>query len=198
LKAPANIEAIYPLSAVQEGILYHCLAAPSTTAYFVQYHCRYTALDVQAFVTAWQTMVERHAVLRTLFTWERRENPLQLVRQQIKLPLHTEDWRDKDAAERERLWLSFLDRDRERPFNLERAPLFRLALMQTADDEFRFVWSFHHVILDGWSLRLILGEHSACYAAAREGHAAKLPDIRPYKDFIEWQAGYSQASAEPF
>ena len=89
-----NIEAIYRLSPMQEGILFHTLYAPQSGVYFEQYTCRlHGDLNVAAFERAWQEVVKQHPALRTLFTWEQRDKPLQIVRQKVTLSWEHQDWR---------------------------------------------------------------------------------------------------------
>ncbi len=82
-----NIEAIYPLSPTQEGMLFHTISAPDSGVYFEQYHCLLRGpLDTEQLQTAWEQVITRHPVLRSLYTWERRKQPLQLVRERVELP----------------------------------------------------------------------------------------------------------------
>ena len=194
----ANIESIYPLSALQEGILYHCMDGNAKAAYFVQYGCAYHDIDPQQLIAAWELMVKRHAALRTLFTWERRERPLQIVRQNISLPLYEQDWREASASERSRRWESFLERDRDRGFDLEKAPLFRLALFRITDNSYRLLWSFHHMLLDGWSMRLILNELGEAYTALTRSEQPLLPIVKPFSEFVAWLDNRQDASEATF
>ena len=89
-----NIEAIYPLSPMQRGILFHSLYEAGSSIYTSQLSCPfYGALKVEAFKRAWQRVVDRHAILRTLFAWEDSDRPLQIVRLQVKLQWVEMDWR---------------------------------------------------------------------------------------------------------
>src|SRR5258706_1693450 len=96
-----NVEDIYPLSPMQLGMLFETLSAPSSGIYVEQLNCTLSgSLDAAAFERAWQRTVDRHAVLRTAFVWEKLEQPLQIVRQQVKLPYAYLDWQElSEAAE---------------------------------------------------------------------------------------------------
>ncbi|HEV2860062.1 MAG TPA: amino acid adenylation domain-containing protein [Pyrinomonadaceae bacterium] len=194
-----QIEAIYPLSPLQEGMLFHTLHAPDNRSYFVQMSCLVRGeLNVAAFRQAWRRVVERHAVLRTFFTWERRERPLQVVLPQVSLPWEQHDWRHLPAAEQERRLAELLREDRERGFDLAQAPLLRLTLARTSDDSHRFVWSFHHILLDGWSMPLLMKEVLQLYAAACGGREAELESPRPFRDYMAWLGRQEAGRAEPF
>src|SRR5215470_5460382 len=89
-----NIEAISPLSPMQRGILFHSIYDQGSTIYTAQWSCCfYGAFNVEAFKQAWRRVVTRHSILRTLFLWEGREQPLQVVRSQVELPWDQQDWR---------------------------------------------------------------------------------------------------------
>lgn len=206
------IEDLYPLSPMQQGMLFHTLYDPQSRAYFEQ--LRYALrgeFEVQAFKHAWQQMIERHAVLRTAFVWDDLDKPLQVVRDRVTLPWTERDWRDLSEQEQQEHVESFLENDRQRGFRLERAPLFRLALIrlsQQGQEVIQFVWSFHHALLDGWSVALLLQELFACYESYRQGGAALTPGTlpapsaslapRPYRDYISWLQGQDQRQAEHY
>jgi NRPS condensation-like uncharacterized protein len=159
-------EDAYPLSPLQEGLLFHSLDEPSVGMYILQLGCRLAGrLDVWAFELAWQQVIERHPALRTAFAWKSGGRPLQVVGRKVRLPFVQEDWSDLSTGERGRRWEEYLQSDRERGFDLSRAPLMRLALMREADDHHRLLWTHHHLILDGWSVARVLSEVFTLYEA---------------------------------
>ncbi|MET0396105.1 MAG: amino acid adenylation domain-containing protein [Longimicrobiaceae bacterium] len=193
------IEAIYPLSPLQQGMLFHTLYAPSSGTYFEQFAFTLRgALDEAAWEAAWERVVERHAVLRTAFAWEKREKPLQIVSRAARAPWRREDWRALADEERTARLEAFLREDRERGFELGRAPLMRLALLRVADDAWEFVWSHHHLLLDGWSVGLVLGEVFELYESIRAGEAGALPAPRPFREYVAWLGRRDPAAAEAF
>src|ERR1044072_9354751 len=97
----SNIESIYPLTPMQHGMLFHCLYAPESNVYFDQFTCMLDGVDVEAFRQAWQKVMDRHAVLRTSFIWERRDQPLQVVQRRVKLQLAQHDWRGLDESQQQ-------------------------------------------------------------------------------------------------
>ena len=143
-------------------------------------------LDVGAFRQAWQRVVDRHAVLRTYFIWEGLAEPVQVVRREAVLPWDEQDWRGLGAAEQGPRLESYLGVDRARGFSLGQAPLMRLALLRLADHAWHFVWSHHHLLLDGWSLPVLMKEVLLSYEALVGGRAIPLAPPRQYRDFIAW------------
>src|SRR5215210_5137266 len=104
-----NIEAIYPLSPTQKGLLFHTLYAPKSAVYFQQLSIALEGdIDADAFEYAWQRVVDRHAILRTAFVWEGLENPLQVVGREVKMHLARMDWRAFSAAEQKEKLDQFL------------------------------------------------------------------------------------------
>ncbi len=182
-----NIEAIYRLSPLQEGILYHHLQGGIAGVYLQQYSCRYHgAVDAALLERAWGAVVARHPALRTLFTWEHAEQPLQIVRERVTLPWHNLDWRDADEAGCEERWRTLLREDRAAGVGLGEAPLMRCHLVRTGGADYRLLWTFHHLLLDGWSMRLVLDEVAHCYAAG--GEPSGLAQAPRYSAFIDYLA----------
>ncbi len=182
-----NIESIHRLTATQEGILFHTLEAPDSGVYFEQYSCLLSGpMQQEIFASAWNTVAARHGALRTLFTWEQRSQPLQLVRRNVAVPFDYLDWSTVTEAEQASHLRTLMQLDRDRGFDLTRAPLIRITLIRLDDDRHRMLWSFHHLILDGWSMRLVLSEVMQCYAAAHEGRVSPLQKAPAYADFLTW------------
>src|ERR1051325_758878 len=140
-----NIEDIYGLSPMQQGMLFHSLYAPRSGVYCIQFITALSgSLDPRIFKQAWQEITDRHAILRTAFFWEDLDKPLQVVRRQVDVSLEIFDWRALTPAAQEESLQSFLRQDRERGFDLAEAPLMRLALIHLDADSFKFIWSHHH------------------------------------------------------
>lgn len=199
MNTPDNIETIYPLSPMQQGMLFHSLYTPESGVYFEQLcFTLHGDLDVAAFERAWQALIDRHPALRTVFAWETRDKPLQVVRQNAALPWMMHDWRDLSPNAQQRQLAVWLKDDQARGFDLHQAPLMRVTLFRLADDTWRCVWSFHHLLLDGWSLSLALKDVFAFYEAARQGQDLRLPPPRPYRDYIAWLHAQNLAEAEAF
>lgn len=184
--ARLDIEDIYPLSPMQQGILFDTLYAPQAGVYFEQAGRRVTAeLDPAALRRAWQRVVERHPVLRTAFVWQSGREPFQVVRRRRELPWQELDWRGLAPAEQSARLNAFLAEDRRRGFKLDAPPLLRVTLIRL-DDAYYFVWSHHHLLMDGWSVSLILREVAAFYEAECGGPEPELARPRPYRDYILW------------
>ncbi len=196
-----DIEDIYPLTPLQGGMLFHSLMAPESGVYVNQVTCTLPAdLDSRLFRQAWQRLVERHGVLRTAFLWKGLDEPRQVVRKSCALPWQDLDWRGLPAEEQQRRYEELRQSDRHAPLPLDRAPLMRFSLIRL-DCELGFIWTSHHLLLDGWSLPLLVQELGSVYAALREGREPiepTLPPARPFSDYIAWLQRQEPAKAEPF
>ena len=182
-----NVEDIYPLSPMQEGILFHTRHDPVFAMYFeiITWVMR-GEVNIPAFGQAWQRVVDRHQALRTVFVWEGLDKPLQVVRQRAKLPLAYHDWREMTAERQEELVTQFYAAERQRGFDLAKAPLMRVALIQMGEDNYRFVWSYYHGLVDGWSGSLILNDVFAAYEGLCRGVEMPLPTPSPFRHYIDW------------
>ncbi|MGH8773229.1 MAG: condensation domain-containing protein, partial [Burkholderiales bacterium] len=194
-----NVEDIYPLSPMQQGMLFHTLYAPESGVYFEQLSGVLDGdLEVADFAWAWQKVLERHPILRTAFYWEELNEPLQVVRARVTLPWVEEDWRGCSPLERHERLGAFLEADRARGFELGQAPLMRCALLREAEYAYRFVLGFHHLLMDGWSVSLLLKEVLAFYEAYCRGRELPLESPRPYRGYIAWLQQQDLAQAEGF
>jgi surfactin family lipopeptide synthetase C len=194
-----NIEAVYPLSPMQHGMLFHTVYAPESGVYVEQLHCTLRGdLDVEAFKQAWQQVINRHAVLRTAFEWQLRSDPLQVVLRKVALNWQQHDWRGLSPVEQRARLDELLAADRTQGFALDQAPLMRQILIRLDDQSYRFVWSSHHILLDGWSRPLVLKEVFAYYEAFRQGETLHLDQPRSYRAYITWLNKQSLEAAEDF
>src|SRR6267378_495132 len=194
-----NIEAIYPLSSMQQGMLFECLSAPESGVYIQQLVCTLRGnLDISAFQIAWQQVLDRHSALRTLFVWNRGEKPLQVVRRKVDLPFEFQEWTRIPQAERQEPWRSLLEADRARGFTFSDAPLLRVVLLQTAHNTYRLLFSFHHLILDGWSLPLLYKEVFDVYGRQIDCQRFSAAPVRPYRDYIRWLQTRDPSEAQTY
>ena len=195
-----NVEDIYQLSPMQQGMLFHSLYSPGSGTYFEQSLFTIKGeLDVEAFAEAWQSVVDKHTILRTSFIWEDLEKPVQVVHRRVDLPVDKEDWRDLEASAREQRLEAYIAADRQRSFDLGKAPLLRLALFRVRDDEHKFLFSRHHILLDRWSRAFVLKDFFAFYEALCRGEQPRQTVAQPYRDYIAWlTAEQDKGDAESF
>jgi len=194
-----DIEAVSELSPLQQGLLFHTLQSPQSEVYVVQVSYAFTSgLCPRALRTAWERVMEMHGVFRTSFHWEEIEKPLQVVHRRLPLPWGELDWRGLAAEEQERELTLYLAEERRRGFDLRTAPLMRLGLIRTGDAAYRFVWTHHHLLLDGWSMGIVLRDVFMLYEAELVGDDPLTAVPRPYRDYIAWLGQRDPARAEAY
>ena len=188
----------YPLSPLQEGMLFHTLRDTGVGMYVNQAVSQLHDPDLDAYREAWQQVVNRHGILRTTFAWEEHERPIQEVHASMEVPFIVEDWSEVSPEEQSERLTRFLRRDRRDGFDLRTGPLLRLALFQLNPTDYYFVFTHHHIIMDGWSGNLLMQEVRHYYEGARLGEIRPLPDPVPYTDFIDWLESRDLDQVEQF
>lgn len=179
----ADVEDVYPLSPLQQGLLFHSLYAPGS--YVGQLTCRLVGdLDGDAFARAAQLVLDRNPALRTSFVWEGVREPMQVVHRHVEMPVALLDWTDADDEFEQRL--ATLQASELDEVDLREPPLVRLAVVRRGDSSHQLVWTVHHLLVDGWSGSLIAGEVFATYEALRAGGDPPAVSRRPYSNYIAW------------
>jgi amino acid adenylation domain-containing protein/non-ribosomal peptide synthase protein (TIGR01720 family) len=194
-----QMEDVYPLSPMQQGMLFHTLYRPEANEYFVQLSCTLQGdLDRDAFRRVWQEVVDRHAITRSSFVWENLKQSLQIVHSHVALPWQELDWRGLPVAEQAVRLKEFLRADHEQTFDLAQAPLLRFSVIRLTEQTHQFIWSHHHLLFDGWSLPLLLREVFVFYEAFHQNQTVQLERSRPYRDYIAWLSRQDMSEAEAF
>jgi amino acid adenylation domain-containing protein len=196
----SNIRTAFPLTPLQEGMLYHTIREPASGVFHVQCTAWLDGpLVVEHFARAWELAIERHPALRTFFTWEGRERPLQVVRTRVALHVEVVDWTSLEEPDQLTRWNELLGRDRTRGFDLAVAPLMRVTLARVAPERHRLLWAMHHGVMDGWSALVVLDEVMRDYGALAGG--ALLPNVAPapsFDRFVGWLQAHDPARDEAF
>ncbi|MCA8066968.1 non-ribosomal peptide synthetase [Burkholderia sp. AU38729] len=191
-----TIDDVYPLSPMQQGILFHALFAPGHASYVNQLVATAAALDADRFTAAFDASIARHDILRTSVMPDEAA-PLQCVHRHAQMPVEQLDWRTRgDTFDAD--FDAWLAADRARGFDWREPPLMRLTLIRVSDDAWRVVWTRHHVLLDGWSTARLLADVLRDY---RDPDAvspfASRPALR-YRDFIAWLGTRDRDADERF
>ena len=192
-----QIEDIYELSPLQEGMLFHTLLAPESGVYLEQLCVQARGIWSQdAMERALRQVIRRHPILRTAFCWEGLDKTVQVVHRDLEPPVETIEQEAFSArgADIE----TFLQADRRRGFTLDRPPLFRLTCVRESSTAYWLILTFHHVLLDGWSLQRLNAELTILYEAAWAGRDAQLPPARPYRDYIAWRQAQDPVAAHKY
>ena len=195
----AAIEDLLPLSPLQQGMLFHVLDAPESGVYVHQQSYLLEGdLDVDAFEEAFRRAVDRHQVLRAAVVTDAGAEPLLLVARHARLPWSVHDWRRIPVAEQRGRTETLFRADLELGFELAREPLMRCTMVRLSDDLFHFAWTFHLMLLDGWSTPLVLDDVLTFYEALRQGREVELPPPVPYHRYVDWLVRQDRGAAESY
>ncbi|MFF3327912.1 condensation domain-containing protein, partial [Streptomyces sp. NPDC002889] len=191
-----RVEDVWPLSPLQEGMLFHALYDEQATDVYVEQMVLGLEgqLDAAALRASWEALLERHASLRAGFRQLAGvQQPVQVVARQVVLPWREEDLsglaEDAALAEAERLG----SEERARRFDLAEPPLLRVFLVKVGADRYQMRVTLHHILLDGWSLPVLMRELWASYEAG--GSARGLPPVTPYREYLAWLGRQDKAAA---
>jgi amino acid adenylation domain-containing protein len=196
----AGVDDVYPLGATQRGIyLQTVLPSKSSGAYIEQIAFDLAGrLDEEAFGRAWQYTVNTTEALRSAVTRRGVPRPMQVVVHCAKLVLEVLDWLDRSPAEQKAAYDALVAADRRRGFDLRAAPLTRVTLIRLSSQRWRMLWTYHHIILDGWSEPLVLNSVSAAYNAFVEGRLPRAESSARYREFVAWAESQDDSVARSF
>ncbi|MFC0514086.1 amino acid adenylation domain-containing protein [Mucilaginibacter angelicae] len=181
-----NVVSIYRLSGLQEGMLFHSLYNEQFGSYIEQFTCDIIDADLNALKAAWAEVITKHTILRTGFYYESFSIPVQCVYRDVTLPIIEIDYSELDPASQTIAFDEYLTADRERGFDFNLPPLMRITLVRLADNRYRMLWSFHHILFDGWSLPILMSEFLEAYELLLKDQAiTRVPEDK-YEDFIRY------------
>lgn len=194
---PKNIHDIYPLSSLQKGILFH--AIQTRIQYFEQFYIDLDGtVDFAAFEKSLNDLVKKHDVLRTVFLYQKLNQPFQVVLKEVRVPFQFVDLSDQSEEEQQAYLEHFKREDRKKGFATLHEPLIRFALFKLNDNRFHFVWSFHHILFDGWCIGLLLEDWLEMYGARLKHTTLKVEKMSPYRDYIRWLEEQDHEEAKAF
>uniref|UniRef100_UPI00278BC1B5 non-ribosomal peptide synthetase n=1 Tax=Nocardia sp. CC227C TaxID=3044562 RepID=UPI00278BC1B5 len=185
-----GLDQVWPLSALQAGLLFHAqLAATSVDVYTAQAVLTLAGrVDADRLRAAAQALIDRHEILRTAYLNDAAGNPVQLVLDSVRVAWTDHDLTASHADADARLAAAdeIIAADRMRRFDLTQPPLIRFTLVRTGADSWQLAVANHHILLDGWSMPLLMQDLLVLYATRADSGA--MPPVRSYRNFLEWVA----------
>jgi amino acid adenylation domain-containing protein len=199
IAAEGGIDDVYPLTPVQQGMLFHTLVDPEAGHYVEQFVCGLRGeLDLPALRGAWRRLIARHPALRSTIHWDDRGRPYQVVHRRAAPSIDYRDWSGLPDSQRQERIAAFLASDRKAGFDSSRPPLSRVALIRIDPERHQLIWSIHHVAIDGWCLSVLLHEALDTYEALRRGEEPSPAPARPFRDYVAWRLGRDEGEAEAY
>lgn len=196
-----NIQDVYGLAPMQECMLVQYAKDPETTAYVEQFDFTLQGeLRAELLEQSFNLVIKKYSALRTIFSYRKTDHPRQVVLKNRSLQLAVEDFSSIDASVLATALEEFKLNDRRRGFDLSADLLLRATLINLGNQNHRLVFTFHHIILDGWCLGLVFGDVFAFY-----DELCKLPTavIEPretsaYNQFIAWLGSQDKTAANNY
>jgi len=196
-----HIEDAYPLTPVQQGMLFHCL--DHNQAYISQSIAACEGmLHTDILRSAWYSVVERHSALRTVIINEDVDEPHQVVFKHASLSIQSLDWQAMSIQQKADEMMMLRESEQAK-IQLDKAPMMRVVLIKHSQEKHQLIWTIHHLIMDGWCLNVLINEVMQSYfSRLPENKAASeaflLKPAVPFRDFIEWLQQRDEKGAEAF
>ena len=181
-----QIEGLYQLSGLQQGMLFHGLYDGKVGAYLEQFGCDLIGADIDVFTKSWDYTIKSHTILRSAFYYDKFNVPVQCVFKDIKLPVEILDYSSMSPEEQQSAIKLFEQSDKEKGFDFKSAPLMRLALIRLDDNRYHMHWLYHHIIMDGWSMPILIEEFLNTYELLSKGNKIEIREIDRYEDYIRY------------
>jgi amino acid adenylation domain-containing protein len=190
-----KLEDVLPLTPLQEGMFFHASYDDDGVDVY-QAQCVLALagrLEPEVLRTAAASLVRRYPVLRSGFRLRKTGEPIQVIYREVPLAWSEVDLSTLGADERDKELGELLATDWVARFDLGRPPLLRFTLVKIAADDYRLVMTNHHILIDGWSLAVMIDDLFALYASG--GDPAGLPKVTPYRDFVTWMSKQDSAAS---
>lgn len=182
-----TIAGVYNLTPMQEGMLFHSYLNPASGAYFEQFSCNVSGrLDALILEKSFNILIDKYDVLRVNFIHENTKSPKQVVFKKRFMPVFYKDLSSFDVMEQEQHIRSYIQDDQKKGFDLAKDVLLRAAVLQTGDLSYKLIWSYHHIILDGWCLKTIVQELFDVYKSLSQGTFSSAEEAPPFSRYIQW------------
>ncbi|WP_052586064.1 non-ribosomal peptide synthetase [Bacillus velezensis] len=194
-----EIQDIYPLSFMQEGMLFHSLLDHDSRAYFEQAVFTISGqLDRERFQKSIDTVFERYDIFRTTFIHKNVAKPRQVVLKNRPSRVQFHDISHLDEKAQDKYADRFRKEDKDKGFDLQSDPLMRVAILKKAPERYVCIWSHHHIVMDGWCFGIVMKEFLMIYQSLGDGRLPSLEPVQPYGKYIKWLMKQDRKEAEIF
>ncbi|MBN2862730.1 MAG: amino acid adenylation domain-containing protein [Bacteroidales bacterium] len=191
-----DIKDIYYLSPMQEGMLFHYLLDRESTAYLEQFVFRLqSSLNIDLLNKSFNLLLERYDIFRTAFIYEKVKRPVQAVLKKRASQVFFQEIDEMEESEKECFIENFILQDQKRVFNLTKDVLMRISVLKAGPEDHLLVWSFHHILMDGWCMSIIMREFIQIYQSLIENDKLVLDPVYPYNQYIAWLEKQDRESA---
>ncbi|XLG14544.1 Plipastatin synthase subunit C [Bacillus velezensis] len=194
-----EIQDIYPLSFMQEGMLFHSLLDHDSRAYFEQAVFTINGqLDRGRFQKSIDAVFERYDIFRTTFIHKNVAKPRQVVLKNRPSRVQFHDISHLDEKAQDKYADRFRKEDKDKGFDLQSDPLMRVSILKKAPERYVCIWSHHHIVMDGWCFGIVMKEFLMIYQSLGDGRLPSLEPVQPYGKYIKWLMKQDRKEAEIF
>ncbi|WP_366207888.1 amino acid adenylation domain-containing protein [Bacillus amyloliquefaciens] len=194
-----EIQDIYPLSFMQEGMLFHSLLDHDSRAYFEQAVFTISGqLDRERFQKSIDAVFERYDIFRTTFIHKNVAKPRQVVLKNRPSHVQFHDISHLDEKAQDKYADRFRKEDKDKGFDLQSDPLMRVSILKKAPERYVCIWSHHHIVMDGWCFGIVMKEFLMIYQSLGDGRLPSLEPVQPYGKYIKWLMKQDRKEAEIF
>ncbi|MBZ5520143.1 non-ribosomal peptide synthetase, partial [Bacillus sp. KS1] len=194
-----EIQDIYPLSFMQEGMLFHSLLDHDSRAYFEQAVFTINGqLDRERFQKSIDAVFERYDIFRTTFIHKNVAKPRQVVLKNRPSRVQFHDISHLDEKAQDKYADRFRKEDKDKGFDLQSDPLMRVSILKKAPERYVCIWSHHHIVMDGWCFGIVMKEFLMIYQSLGDGRLPSLEPVQPYGKYIKWLMKQDRKEAEIF
>ncbi|MBG9913393.1 peptide synthetase [Bacillus sonorensis] len=182
-----HVQDIYYLSPMQEGMLFHTLLHPGQSFYIEQISMQVKgSFQKDLLEKSMNVIIDRYDIFRTVFVHEKMKRPVQVVLKERSFQVEEADLSGLPELQQKKHIEDYKQKDKIKGFNLSKDIPMRTAIFKTGADTYEWVWSYHHILLDGWCFGVVVQELFQVYNALRENKPYQLNPVKPYKEYIKW------------
>ncbi|WP_237276456.1 non-ribosomal peptide synthetase [Tenacibaculum ovolyticum] len=185
-KSQNNIEKIYPLTSMQEGMLFHSIKEKSNVYFNQLFYTTTGKINLNIFSDSLDILSERHDIFRTAFVYETTKDPIQVVLKNRTIIKTILDKVDLGTDEYLNFINEYREKDIEKGFDLLKDPLIRITIVKRDENLYDFLWSYHHIILDGWCHSVLFHELQEIYFSLKENRNVTLLPSVPFGNYVKW------------
>ncbi len=198
-KRKHQVENIYRLSGLQQGMLFHGLYDEGAGGgYIEQFGCDLIGANLELLMDSWSAVIRHHSILRSAFYYDSFSVPVQCVYREITLPVEELDYRGMDEASMTLALQEYEAADRAIGFDFKSAPLMRLCLIRLEENRYRMLWTYHHIVFDGWSMPVLMEEFLDTYDLLVSEQDVPEASEDCYEDYIRYLEHRDKASEEQY
>ncbi|MCY7538400.1 non-ribosomal peptide synthetase, partial [Bacillus pumilus] len=194
-----KIQKVYPLTPMQEGMLYHAMLDPNSSSYFTQLELEISGeFDHAFFEKSLNELIRTYDILRTAFVYQQLQKPRQVVLAERHLDVYREDLSHLNHQEQQKVLDQYKKQVRKQGFHLTNDLLLKVAVFQLNETNWHLIWSNHHIIMDGWSMGVLMKKLFHYYESFRNGRTPDRSQGKPYADYIQWLGKQNKQEAESY